>query len=252
LLIANTPEIFETTAKQAYFLLSKQGDITFGLSGWLTLDSDTGFRANGDFISQLVESKSVYYDSWVEIGYVELDKHKITKAKNSAYYEITFRVVSNYLIPGNWSVGCSPASVDIIARDIDRHWYTYSSSDNFNLDATSMEDIPLPLYDTFFIQYVCSADTFIQFCPSALYGSDTQCIKINDDVVEKKKRSMFNIEEILQDKTTTRVVCTNAANSKGCVGVGGAPGACPKTNSTCASEGFKDACAGKKPNFCKR
>jgi ABC-type branched-subunit amino acid transport system substrate-binding protein len=239
LLIANTPLIFETTPYQAYFLLVEQGDVTFGLSGWLSL-ANTGYRASGDFISELVvyTNENPLQDNWLELGYVELDRHKIDKQD---YFEITFRVVSNYVVPGNWSTerNCAgTADLQFFARNIRREYQIFDLP-------VSDQDQSIPLYDTFLIQYNCGASVMTQLCPSALYGSDTQC-QIEYDAIGKKRDASSN----QAPAPTQRQVCNNAASNKGCVN-GGAVGACEKSNSTCAAAAFKDGCT-KSPPFCKK
>jgi len=240
LLIANTPLVFQTTPYQAYFLLVEQGDVTFGFSGWLTLD-ETGFRANGDFISQLVtdSTENPLQDNWLELGYVELDRHKLF---DLVYFEITYRVVANYLIPGNWSADLACATTNglaIYARNIERNFL------KFTLDANSLYDIAVPLYDTFLVQYTCDTSVITQLCPSALFGSDTQCEIDYSDINDVRKRGTS------QSAATQRQVCNNASSSKGCVSATGLPTVCAKSNSTCAAAGFKDACT-KKPPFCPK
>jgi len=234
LMILNTPGAFNSNASEVSNGMKIQSTQLFGLSGWLTLDKQ-GFRDNGDLVIELVIATDNFRDNWVELGYIESSVHTV---ESYNFYSLTSRQLGNYLIPGNWAENCTAASpyADILARDISRQYQEHNISFT---PGQVIDDISIPLYDTLFISYEgCDGATrLISYCPSALFGSDTQCDVQIDYLSSAKRQTPAAIKKA--------ALCSVSGSDKGCTNTKGAPQqkCAPSKNVTCAASAFTQACA---------
>jgi ABC-type branched-subunit amino acid transport system substrate-binding protein len=240
LLALSLTEVFENEVEESYALLVEEAAYTFGVSGWLTQDQ-YGFRLTGDFLINQVIGPNPFAASWTELGYVEIQVHEGNfQGEVFSYYDITHRFLGNYVLTTEWTTNCTKASVDIYTRDISRQSQHY----HFGVDNTT--SVSVPLYDSLILNYNCNDSYLSIYCPSTLYGSDTQCYLTNILPSQGQKRGAP------LPKPKSPETCSHSASPDGCVSLtNGQPVKCPSSsNGQCSSALLNSCCSSNKDSFC--
>jgi len=239
LLILNTPDIFDSNPSEVYNGITLQSGDFFGLSGWLTIEPATGFRSSGDFLVSQIVPPNPFNSTWTELNYIDIDLHlEDIGDVNSNYYDVTTRQIGNYIIGTSWAANCTNSWVEIYTRNISRQ------NAEYNFTVSYPNEYFLPLYDSLIVYYVCDGEQVFIYCPSALYGSDTQCeISAPGPWSLTKKRAA--------PPATKPAVCQPATSKTGCVSSAGKPVDCPAgQQKPCSDVLVKKCCDDTKSPFC--